>query len=136
MAMHGNPLTKHDNRDMWKEHDFRDVGIEIAAYFTIDYTKVRYYSDTGRNWDESRGKMYDMVDSGQATRLTTTPTLIDHLTADPRDTCILTHPNRWTNGLLSWSYNAAFDYAALIAKRLLTAVRGSKQPGSTGRTGP
>lgn len=133
MAMHGNPLTKYDNRDMWKQHDYREFGIEVAAYFTIDYTKVRYYSDTGRNWDESKGKMYDLVDSGQATRLTTTRSLIEHLKTDRRDTCILTHPNRWTNGLVSWSYNAAFDYAALIAKRLLSAVRGRKQPNNAGQ---
>jgi hypothetical protein len=28
-CMHGSPLSRHDNRELWKSHDYRDLGIII-----------------------------------------------------------------------------------------------------------
>jgi len=123
MAMHGNPWTSHDNRDLWKEYDYRELGIEVAAYLTIDYSKVRYFTDTGRNWDESRGNLYDMVADASGTRLTSTPSLIEYLARYRQDCCISTHPHRWTNNPVSWSYNAVYDYAGNVVKTIIRSFR-------------
>jgi hypothetical protein len=123
MAMHGNPLTKWDNRDLWKRYDFRDIGIDVAAYLNIDYKKVRYFSDTGRTWDEQRGNIYDFVGEQPQHSLKTTPNLIDFISRHKQDTCILIHPNRWTDKLSKWLYNWSFDMAGNTVKSMIKVLR-------------
>ena len=123
MAMHGNPLTKWDNRDLWGKYDYKDLGIEVAAYLNIDYRKVRYFSDTGRTWEENRGNIYDFVGDQPTHALKTTPDLIRYITEHHQDTCILIHPNRWSDQPSKWLHNWAFDTAANTAKAIIKAVR-------------
>ena len=33
ICMHGSPLSKWDNRDLWKRYDYRDYGIIAEPYF-------------------------------------------------------------------------------------------------------
>ncbi|MCP4580134.1 MAG: hypothetical protein GY839_00845 [candidate division Zixibacteria bacterium] len=123
MAMHGNPLTKWDNRDLWKQRDFKDIDIAVAAYLNIDYKKVRYFSDTGRSWDEQRGNIYDFVGEQPEHALKTTPDLIDYIGKHHQDTCILIHPNRWSDKLGKWFYNWAYDTAGNTVKALIKLIR-------------
>ena len=123
MAMHGNPLTKWDNRDLWKKYDFRELGIEVAAYLNIDYKKVRYFSDTGRTWDETRGNIYDFVGDQPKHTLKSTADLIDFISGHRQETCILIHPNRWTDSPSKWLYNWAYDTAGNTVKAILKARR-------------
>ncbi|MCK4858191.1 MAG: hypothetical protein KAT58_09500 [candidate division Zixibacteria bacterium] len=123
MAMHGNPLTSYDNRDLWKKYDFHELGIKVAAYLSLDYTQIRYYTDTGRNWDEQRGNLYDQVDTPAAVRLTSTPKLIQFLRANKQDTCILTHPNRWSDNPLTWIGSAIYDHTGNAVKEIIKLTR-------------
>ena len=123
MAMHGNPLTRWDNRDLWKKYDFKELGIEVAAYLNIDYKKVRYFSDTGRTWDEARGNIYDFVGDQPKHSLKATPDLIDFISSHRQDTCILIHPNRWSDKPSKWLYNWAYDTAGNIVKAILKLMR-------------
>ncbi len=123
MAMHGNPLTKWDNRDLWGKYDYKDLGIEVAAYLNIDYKKIRYFSDTGRTWEENRGNIYDFVGNQPSHALKTTPDLIEYISEHKQDTCILIHPNRWTDQTFKWLYNWAFDTAANTAKAIIKTIR-------------
>jgi hypothetical protein len=123
MAMHGNPLTKWDNRDLWKKYDFRELGIEVAAYLNLDYKKLRYFSDTGRTWEENRGNIYDFVGDQPAHALKTTPDLIEFINHHKQDTCILIHPNRWSDQPTKWLYNWAYDTAGNTVKAMIKMVR-------------
>lgn len=51
ICMHGSPLSKWDNRLLWKYYDYRDFGIRGEPYFDIDFNEVFYLTDTGRRWD-------------------------------------------------------------------------------------
>jgi len=126
MAMHGNPLTPYDNRDIWKKHDYHQLGIEVAAYFSIDYSKTPYYTDTGRNWDENKGNLYDTVTGKSDAGLSSTPALIAHLENQQSDCCISTHPHRWTNNLLLWTFNLLYDNAGNFAKLIIKKLRHGK----------
>jgi len=126
MAMHGNPLTSFDNRDLWKKYNYRDLGIDIAAYFTVDYSRIRYFTDTGRNWDSERGNLYDKVSAGAGINLRSTIDLIRYLRESPAHTCISTHPHRWTNRPALWTYNLLYDRAGNVAKTFIRAMRGKR----------
>ena len=49
ICMHGRPLSKYDNRELWKNYDFRSFGIAGEAYLSIR-DDLNYFSDTGRTW--------------------------------------------------------------------------------------
>jgi len=53
VCMHGSPLSKWDNRDLWETYDYRDYGIIAEPYFDVDFNEVLYLTDTGRRWDDS-----------------------------------------------------------------------------------
>lgn len=122
VAMHGNPLTPYDNRDLWKYYDYHDLGIKLEAYEIIS-DKLKYFTDTGRNWDETRGNMLDMGKTVTEIRLTDTPSLIRYVQKNIADVCISAHPNRWSSQPLIWSYNLAYDTTGNIVKGLLKLVR-------------
>ena len=61
ICMHGSPLSRWDNRLLWKYYDYRDFGIEGEPYFDIDFEKVLYLTDTGRRWDGGAVAIRDKV---------------------------------------------------------------------------
>ncbi|MBN1227065.1 MAG: hypothetical protein JXA79_08730 [Deltaproteobacteria bacterium] len=61
ICMHGSPLSKWDNRLLWKYYDYRDLGITGEPYFDLDFNDVLYLSDTGRRWDGEAVSIRDKV---------------------------------------------------------------------------
>jgi len=61
ICMHGSPLSKWDNRDLWKKYDYRDYGIIAEPYFDVDFREVLYLTDTGRRWDGDEVSVRDKV---------------------------------------------------------------------------
>ena len=76
ICMEGAPLSKWDNRDLWRQGDrgtgrqrdegtggdfsfhasrftphYSDYGIIGEPYFDLDFSKILYLTDTGRRWD-------------------------------------------------------------------------------------
>lgn len=62
ICMHGSPLSKYDNRDLWKKYDYRDYGIVAEPYFDVDFNEVLYLTDTGRRWDGDKYAIRDKVE--------------------------------------------------------------------------
>ena len=62
ICMHGSPLSKWDNRDLWKRYDYRDFGIIAEPYFDVDFDEVFYLTDTGRRWDGDDVSVRDKVE--------------------------------------------------------------------------
>jgi hypothetical protein len=60
-CMHGSPLSKHDNRTLWKDRSYREFGIIGEPYFDIDFNEVLYLTDTGRRWDGDKVSIRDKV---------------------------------------------------------------------------
>lgn len=61
ICMHGSPLSKYDNRELWKSCHYRDFGIIGEPYFDIDFDEVLYLTDTGRRWDGDKVSIRDKV---------------------------------------------------------------------------
>lgn len=102
VCMHGNPLAPWSNRDLWKEHDFKDFGIIGEPYLSIDYSEVLYLSDTGRTWDE-KYSVKDVVSSNVSKKFRTTNDIINAIKARSiSKACLVAHPNRWNDDIFSW----------------------------------
>lgn len=120
ICMHGSPLSRIDNRDLWKVYDYRDFGIIGEPYFDIDFSKVFYLTDTGRRWNgkdvsirdqvEVKGKEWPVYRSSRE--------IITAVEAGtfPSPAMITVHPQRWTDNPFAWT-------AELVSQRLKNMVK-------------
>ena len=110
-CMHGNPLASWSNRDLWRDNDFRDFGIIGEPYFSLDYSKILYLTDTGRTWADRNIRVKDVLETPShglngryGKTIKSTNDVIDLIRREEVDQiCILAHPNRWCDGIAGWT---------------------------------
>ena len=125
ISMHGRPFSPYDNRTLWQKKDFREFDLVGECYLSIDYQKITYLSDTGRTWNPSRYNIRDQVkqDVKILPSLEDTNDLISFLARGyNRNTCILTHPNRWASSKGAWFYSAISDFIINQGKRVILTI--------------
>jgi len=107
ICMHGNSLSRLDNRDLWKSYNFRDYGIIGEAYLSINFEEILYLSDSGGSWDNSKIRIKDTVSSNTLKvpmKAKGTNDIINMIkNGSIEKLYILAHPDRWNNSLLAWS---------------------------------
>ena len=126
IAMHGSPLSRYNNADIWKESDFARYGICGDAMLSIDYTNMYYFSDAGRTWERYKNNIRDYTHSSKkpSALIATTDDLIDCIHKNPHHRFALTvHPERWNDALIMWALYRAFDYAANSIKAIIKSIR-------------
>lgn len=104
ICMHGSPMSRWDNRQLWEHYNYRDFGIIAEPYFDVNYDEVLYITDTGRRWNEDRVSVRDRVESGFDIQISSTDHLIELLKCDklPDKMMINTHPHRWFDNKIGW----------------------------------
>lgn len=102
ICMHGSPLSKFDNRDLWKKINYRNYGIEGEPYFDVDYNKVLYLTDTGRRWDNQNISVRDKVTSSYEYHLVSTMDIIKMAGQLPDRIMFNFHPQRWNDSPIPW----------------------------------
>jgi hypothetical protein len=124
-SMHGRPLSPWDNRDIWQRVTPGQFNLTGECYQSIDYAALQYFSDTGRTWHPGRYNIRDHVQkSGSAIVLNSTEELVRYLQGNAAtNVCILTHPNRWSDGKLELALSAGMDYAVNQMKKMLLLLR-------------
>ncbi|MDY0385773.1 MAG: hypothetical protein RBT65_01305 [Methanolobus sp.] len=136
-CMHGNPLASWSNRDMWKDNDFRDFGLIGEPYFSIDYSKVLYLTDTGRTWADRNIRVKDVLETPDdclnvtyCKGIRTTDDVIDLVKAEEVDQiCILAHPNRWCEGIPGWTRELVMQNLKNVGKAGIIRYRGMRSKG-------
>lgn len=103
-CMHGSPMSKWDNRDIWQDYNYKDYGIVAEPYFDVDYNDVFYITDTGRSWNLSGVSVRDKVDTNFDFQVKNTAHFIDLVKQEilPNKIIINTHPQRWFNPGFGW----------------------------------
>ena len=61
ICMHGSPLSRIDNLDMWKKYDYKELGVIAEPYLDVDFGEVFYITDTGRKWNNEGASVRDRV---------------------------------------------------------------------------
>lgn len=122
ICMHGDPLSRYDNRDLWKSYNFRHFGIAGEAYLSIE-KGINYFSDTGRSWS-SKNNLRDFMLGGGGSVVDTTNDMIGLIKSNRINKLyILTHPERWASNNLEWGLSYMTDLAFNIGKKVLVAMR-------------
>lgn len=128
IAMHGNPSSMWDNRDIFKTYSFQDFDLLGEAYLSVDFNKIWYYTDTGRNWTERKNNVKDIVPLGYEMKgdqpdIETTDDLIAMIPKCKKNIYLLVHPNRWRDSLRGWYWKLLQDRTKNIAKAIFAFIR-------------
>ena len=120
ICMHGSPLSKYDNRDLWKKYDFRDFGIKGEAYLSMADKGLIYLTDTGRSWG-GKHSVRDAMPGARKVPVETTDDLIAWIgSADENAGLYFTvHPERWAPNEVEWAVGSVTDFAVNMGKNLL-----------------
>lgn len=147
ICMHGSPLSRYDNRDLWKHYDYRELGITGEPYLDLDFSQVLYLTDTGRRWDGEKVSIRDKVHAEREipnSKLQNSTFLAQdsplktqdyhyHSTRDiieaiqevtfPEKVMMTFHPQRWTNNPILWSKELVMQNVKNVLKRGLKYMR-------------
>jgi hypothetical protein len=123
VCMHGNPLSPHDNREMWTAPGapaFEAYDLLGEAYLSMDFTDVTYFSDTGRTWRDGPLKIKDHT-MGEGSKTVTADETVDLVrllrNGEVDRSCILAHPNRWADSYPELLAERSKDGAVNLIKR-------------------
>ncbi|MBN1272586.1 MAG: hypothetical protein JXB26_09990 [Candidatus Aminicenantes bacterium] len=122
ISMHGSPLSKYDNRDLWNKYNYRDYGIIGEPYFDINFDEVLYLSDTGRTWTTYGGNIRDRVQSKYNYRFKSTFDIIHALEKNdlPDQIMINVHPQRWNDKTMPWAKELVWQKMKNIVKNVIS----------------
>jgi hypothetical protein len=130
ICMHGSPLSKYDNRDIWKKYDYKKLGLIGEPYFDLDFSKILYLTDTGRRWDGNKVSVRDKALSTKGNTLLSdlnnfhsTHNIIYALNRNilPDQIMINTHPQRWSNNLYTWTKELVLQNIKNQVKRIIVS---------------
>jgi len=121
ICMHGNPLSRWDNRMLWDAYDFKQFDLIGEAYLSMDYSDLIYFTDTGRSWNAGKLNLRDHVSSESTYEVRSTEALIRLIKSeDIRKICIQTHPERWNQLYARWILSLLQDTFFNTIKLLLS----------------
>ncbi len=124
-AMHGRPLKKFDNRDIWRikeNHNYliNKLGILGEVYLDIVYKTIVYINDTGRNWESMKSNKRDKVDSNIYASFHNKQSLISFLeTTNAKKIVFQVHPERWENNFFLWVFQLLTDKCINLSKKII-----------------
>lgn len=121
ICMHGSPLSKYDNKDLWQHYDYHEYGIIGEPYFDLDYGKIFYITDTGRKWNNRDASIRDKVNSPFEIEVKSTQHFIELIKAGkmPEKMMINTHPQRWNDDWVPWVVELVSQTVKNRVKRML-----------------
>lgn len=121
ICMHGSPLSKWDNRKIWKNYSYKNFGVLGEPYFDIDFKNFCYLTDTGRKWNGAQVSIRDKVNSAYHFNFPGTFSIINNIDTLPDQIMITIHPQRWNNRFLPWMKELVFQNVKNIVKRAIAS---------------
>lgn len=104
ICMHGSPLSKINNQELWKKYNFKDFDIIGEPYFSIDFNKVAYITDAGRKWNDEKVNFRDKVKSTQNYNIKDLNEIINIFLSEDAPECMMIniHPHNWAFSGIEW----------------------------------
>lgn len=127
ICSHGSPLSPFDNKMIWKQFSYKDLGILAEPYLDTDFSRVAYLTDTGRRWNGYAVTIRDHAgnDALMFPDIRTTRQLIAavRLKQLPDQMILNFHPQRWNNAMIPWLAERGFQPLKNVLKRILVLMR-------------
>ena len=123
ICMHGSPLSKFDNKALWKKYSYKSLGLIGEPYFDLNFNKIFYITDTGRRWDGDKVSVRDKVNSNAFSnyRFHSTDEIIAAIKANqfPDQVMMTFHPQRWNDSIFPWTKEFILQNTKNIIKGIL-----------------
>jgi hypothetical protein len=134
ICMHGSPRSPYDSKDIWKQYNYKALGIVGEPYLDTDFSKMLYLTDTGRRWDGYKVSVRDKIDLYQELWVANgwsfhyTDDIIKALQENrlPNQLMITTHPQRWYDFGGAWMKEFCLQNIKNVAKRIVVASKSMK----------
>lgn len=128
VCAHGNPLTKYNNGKIWDNLNLSDFELLGEPYLSLDYEKFAYFSDSGRTWLNNESQKMEGKDSVSTAfndiRARKTDDIIRIVKeGKPPNICILSHSERWSNGVIRYFGRYVLDLAFSYGKVVIYLYR-------------
>ena len=131
ICMHGSPRSPYDSKDIWKQYDYKSLGIVGEPYLDTDFSRMLYLTDTGRRWDGYKVSVRDKIAGYQdewnarGWSFHTTDDIIEALRRGllPAQLMITTHPQRWMPFGVSWLAELVLQNAKNMVKGFIIRIR-------------
>jgi len=121
MCMHGSPLSRWDNRHLWRKFSYKESNILAEPYFDLDFNKVMYLTDASRRWDGEKVTVRDKVDSQFKYTFKSTMDIVKAFEIEcmPSHLMINIHPHNWSSNQKEWVATITFQSIKNTIKRLV-----------------
>jgi len=128
ISMHGSPLSKWDNKDIWIAYDYKDYGVIAEPYFDVNFDKVFYITDSSRSWNNTNVSLRDKVKTRFHYRIKSSNDIIDLLKrSDPPKTIMINiHPHNWSDNWFDWIKVLIWQQFKNMIKRIIIEFRKHK----------
>ncbi len=124
ITMHGSPMSGIDSKEMWREYDYRELGLIGEPQMDIDWREMVYLTDTGRSWCgiSRRDKVADRALAWKAKGWVyeTTDDMIKAVREGKFPNCVMmtTHSQRWTDNVWEWMRELVVQRVKNVIKKL------------------
>lgn len=128
ICMHGSPLSKYDNRDLWSSYRYSEFNIAGEPYFDIDFSRVFYLTETGRHWNKQETNVRDKISlQKENISIKNTNHLMELLRKDilPGAVMLNVHPHRWNSNIFKWLYELINQNLRNIVKYFIVKLKKS-----------
>ena len=123
IAMHGSPLSRFNNMDLWDSKSFANCGV-LDCTLSRDWSDTVFLTDTGRRFDAIAANLRDDIGALSAPGISSPDDVARYLSQTrPSKVLLSTHPERWSRNLPDWVRQLATDHLINMAKTLLRTVR-------------
>jgi len=125
ICMHGSPLSRWDNLQLWQHYDYHAFDVVGEPYLDIKFDEVLYLTDTGRSWKTANDNIRDQVESGFDYNFRHTSDIIRALENNtlPDKIMFNIHPQRWHDKYMPWLKELVWQNTKNIGKRILATRR-------------
>lgn len=120
ISMHGSPLSKYNNLELWDHYDYHSF--DILGDASLSIKNVYYLTDTGRSWS-SENNIRDFIKDQLKLNVSilNTNELITYLKENKEKFYLTIHPERWPSSYIgymnSFITDIVFNTGKIIIKR-------------------
>jgi len=123
ISMHGSPLSKYSNLELWNDREFETQGVKDCT-LSYDWRDYAYFTDTGRTFGPTDANLRDRIVAQVFAGVRTTDELRGFIASKAIPKIFLNiHPERWTASKTDWMMQYMRDSLFNGAKRSLHLLR-------------
>ena len=110
ICMHGSPLSKWDNKTIWKTYDYKAFGILGDTSLDVNYDNFFYVSDNGRAWNRKSVSVRDKVETKYEIPIKNSNHFIDLIDSKgiPNNVMLNCHPDTFFDFGIKYVLNYLF----------------------------